>query len=161
MAGEVISQSEWFSWSLNQFAREFGIARETVQSRLRAANVMPTGEKRGFPVYSVSAAARAILLPESSTPGLSDPDRMSPKERSDWFRSENERLKYEKDSGLAVGSDESREQMALIAKIGLQVLETLPDILERDYHLDAEIIAGVETRIDTIREQWAQAVEQA
>ena len=161
MAGEVVAQSEWFSWSLNQFAREFGIARETVQSRLRAANVAPTGEKRGFPVYSVSAAARAILLPESSTPGLNDPDRMSPKERSDWFRSENERLKYEKDSGLAVGSDESREQMALIAKIGLQVLETLPDILERDYNLDADIISGVEARIDTIREQWAQAVEQA
>ncbi len=162
MAGEVVSQSEWFSWSLNQIAREFGIARETVQNRLRSANVSPTGEKRGFPVYSVSAAARAILLPESSsTPGLNDPDKMTPKEQRDWYAAQIDKVKLAQLTGEVVNESESREQMAQIAKIGLQVLETLPDILERDYHLDPEIIASIESRIDMIREQWAQAVDKA
>jgi hypothetical protein len=159
MAGEVVSQSEWFSWSLNQFSREFGIARETVQSRLRAADVKPSGEKRGFPIYSVSAAAKAILLHDTSTPGLNDPEKMTPKEQRDWFAGQIDKRKLAQLDGELVNKNESREQMALIAKIGLQVLETLPDILERDFHLDAEIIAAVEARIDTIREQWAQAME--
>lgn len=159
MAAEVVNQNDYFRWSLNQFAREFGIARETVQSRLRAANVSPSGEKRGFPVYSVSDAARAILMPESaSTPGLNDPAQMTTKERLDWYNSEISRIKFERESGESIRSDESREQMALIAKMGLQVLETLPDILERDYHLDAEIIASIEERIDALRVQWSEAV---
>ena len=161
MAGDVVSQSEWFSWSLNQFAREFGIARETVQSRLRAANISPTGDKRGHPVYSVSAVARAILLHDASTPGLNNPENMTPKEQRDWYAGQIDKVKLAQLTGEVVNESESREQMALIAKIGLQVLETLPDILERDFHLDAEIITGIESRIDIVREQWAQAVEQS
>lgn len=160
MAGEVVSQSEWFSWSLNQFAREFGIARETVQSRLRAANVSPTGEKRGFPVYSVSAAARAILLPEtSSIPGLNDPEKMTPKERRDWYAAELDKKKLEQVTGELVRESDSREQMAYIAKTGLQILETLPDILERDFGLDADIVSGVEEKIDVLRSQWSGLIE--
>jgi hypothetical protein len=40
-------------------------------------------------------------------------------------------------------------------------LETLPDILERDHHLDHKIISSIEERIDALREQWAQAVAEA
>jgi hypothetical protein len=161
MAAEVVAQSEWFNWSLNQLAREFGIARETVQSRLRAANVNPSGERRGFGVYSVSAAAKAILLPTASEGvALNDPEKMSPKERSDWYRSENDRLKYERESGLAISSHETREQMAFIAKTGLQVLETLPDILERDFNLDAVIIENIEEKIAVLRDQWAEMLEE-
>jgi hypothetical protein len=162
MAAEVVAQTEWFSWSLNQLAREFGIARETVQARLRACDIKPSGERRGFPVYRVSEAAKAILVqPQSIGAAMSDPDRMTPKERSDWFKSENERLKYERDSGIAVDSNAAREQMAVIAKTGLQVLETLPDILERDFAIDAKIISSVEAKIDVLREQWANLIDEA
>lgn len=161
MAAEVVSQSDWFSWSLNQLAREFGIARETVQARLRSSDVKPSGERRGFPVYRVSVAAKAILSPPASIGVVTnDPDRMSPKERADWYKSENDRIKFERESGIAVDSNAAREQMAVIAKTGLQVLETLPDILERDYSLDAKIVSGVESKIDSLREQWANLLEE-
>jgi len=161
MATEVASINDWFSWSLNQLSREFGIARETVQRRLRDANVNPSGERRGHPVYSVGQAAKAILLPQLSDGAVhNDPDRMSPKERADWFKSENDRVKFERESGVSVYANESREQMALIAKSGLQVLETLPDILERDYRLDPEIIESIESKIDALREQWADLLEE-
>lgn len=155
MSAEIISQSAFFNWSINQFSREFNIARETVQRRLRAAGVNPSGQRRGHPVYGVYDSAKAILITDSSSAGLNDPDEMSPKERSDWFKSENDRLKFERESGISVDADECRVQMAEIAKMGLQVLEALPDILERDYHLDPEIITSVESRIDSLREQWA------
>ena len=160
MAAEVISQNDWFNWSLNQLSREFGVARETVQRRLRDANVSPAGERRGFPVFKVSESARAILLHGlSEGSSQNDPNKMTPKERSDWYKSENERLKYEQTEKYLTAVHESREQMAVIAKTGLQVLETLPDILERDFHLDTEIIVGVEARIDGLRDQWADLLE--
>ncbi|WP_367154666.1 DUF1441 family protein [Methylomonas sp. HYX-M1] len=161
MAAEVVSQNDWFNWSLNQLAREFGIARETVQSRLRSANINPNGERRGFPVYSVAQAAKAILVPQTSLGvTLNDPDKMSPQDRAYWFKAEIDRVKLEREIGAAVYVNESREQMAVIAKTGLQVLETLPDILERDFGLDADVIAGVEARVDVLREQWANLLEE-
>jgi hypothetical protein len=51
--------------------------------------------------------------------------------------------------------------MAVIAKTGLQVLETLPDILERDFAIDAKIISSVEAKIDVLREQWANLIDEA
>ncbi len=99
-------------------------------------------------------------MPPRNSGGFSnDPENMSPKERSDWFRSENERLKFERDSSLSVDVDDSRKQMAEIAKTGLQVLETLPDILERDFNIDPIIISSVESKIDGLREQWADSLE--
>jgi hypothetical protein len=162
MAGEVVAQSEWFKWSLNQLSREFGIARETVQSRLRQANIEPSGDRRGHPVYGVANAAKAILIPTISQGALlNDPDRMSPKERADWYKGENDRLKFEKESGFLVVADQSREQMALIAKSGLQILETLPDILERDFSIDPKVISSIEEKIDVLRDQWADILEHA
>lgn len=161
MTGQVVSQDEYFCWSLNQLSREFGIARETVSRRLHEAGVNASGERRGHPVFRVRQAAEAILMPPRGQSGFTnDPDRMSPKERADWFKSENDRLKFERESGMAVYSDEAREQMAVIAKTGLQVLETLPDILERDFSLDTEIIISVEERIDALRQQWANMLEE-
>lgn len=154
--GEVVSQDEWFYWSLTQLSREFGIARETVSRRLAIAGVDSSRMRRGYSVYRVMPAAKAILMPPSlSGDTLNDPEKMSPKERADWFKSENERLKFERDSGISVYSDDAREQMAVIAKTGLQVLETLPDVLERDFNLDTEIIIGIENKIDELRTQWA------
>lgn len=161
MVGEVISQDDFFCWSLTQLSREFGIARETVTRRLNDAGVAAAGVRRGHPVFRVRQAAEAILVPPSrSGEFINDPDKMSPKERSDWFRSENDRVKFERDSGISVHADKAREQMAVIAKTGLEVLETLPDILERDFQLDPDIIESVELKIDALRTQWANRIEE-
>jgi len=160
MSAEVVSKDLFLHWSLSQIASEFGIARETVTRRINEANIQPSSMRRGHPVYRVRLVAEAILMPRATAlNGINDPEMMAPKERSDWFKSENERLKFERDSGLSVDSDESRREMAEIAKMGLQVLETLPDILERDFNLDSKIISDVELRIDALRDQWADTVE--
>lgn len=160
MAADVVSQDDWFCWSLNQLAREFGIARETVTRRLTDAGVKPAGTKRGYPVYRVGDAASAILVPQTSAGGfINDPNKMAPKERRDWFGSENDRIKLEKETGVLVATSDTREQMSEIVKMGLQILETLPDVLERDFSLTPEIIDGVERKIDALRITWAEALE--
>ena len=159
MVAEVASLDSFFNWSLTQLSKEFGIARETVGRRLRDANIQPSGTRRNHPVYRVSDAANAILLPNLQTGEFNDPKSMVPKERSDWFKSENERLKFERDSGLSIDTNDSLVQMGEIAKRGLHVLETLPDILERDFNFPADVIENVESRIDVLRNEWAEAVE--
>jgi len=162
VVGEVVFQDDFFCWSLTQLAREFGIARETVTRRLNDAGVVSAGIRRGHPVFRVGQAANAILLPQAK-PGeaLNDPDKMAPKERADWFKSEKDRLIVEREKGLSVDVNDSRRQMAMIAQTGLDVLDTLPDILERDFALDAKIIASIEAKIDALREQWANLLEEA
>lgn len=161
MSAEVAALDQFFNWSLNQLSKEFGIARETVGRRLRDANVQPSGSRRNHPVYRVTDAAHAILVPNLQGGELNNPDSMVPKERSDWYRSENERVKFERDSGLSVDTNESLVQMGEIAKRGLHVLETLPDILERDFNFPPDVIENVEARIDVLRDEWADAVGSA
>lgn len=161
MGAEVVSKDHFLSWSLSQIAQEFGIARETVSRRLNDAGVQSAGVRRGHPVYRVAKAAEAILVPTGGQGGLiNDPDMMTPKERADWYKSENDRLKFERENGQSIHALESREQMAIIAKTGLQVLETLPDILERDFNLPADVIVQVEETVDALRLQWAKKLEE-
>ena len=160
MSAEVASIDSFLNWSLNQFSKEFGIARETVGRRLREAGVKPSGQRHNHPVYRVGECAVAILVPQLSDGAfLNDPAKMAPKERSDWFKSENERLKFERDDGLSIDTNESLIEMGEIAKRGLHVLETLPDILERDFNFPPDVIENVEDRIDVLRNEWADAVE--
>ena len=160
MSAEVASIDSFLNWSLNQFSKEFGIARETVGRRLREAGVKPSGKRHNHPVYRVGECAVAILVPQLSDGALlNDPEKMVPKERSDWYKSENERLKFENDSGLSIDVNESIIQMGEIARCGLHVLETLPDILERDFNLPPAVIDRVESRSNDGVTLWQKSVE--
>ena len=44
-------------------------------------------------------------------------------------------------------------------KITAQMLETLPDILERECRLQPEAVEQIERRIDQIRDEWAEQLE--
>jgi hypothetical protein len=137
------------------------MARETVAKRLSDYCVRPAYNRSGHPVYRVRDAAEAILLVQQKTTGaIKDPDLLSPKEQSDYWRGQNEKKKYFDDTGLLVGVEDARQQMSEIAKAGLNVLETLPDILERDFDLDSAIIVSVENKINELRTSWAEIIEQ-
>lgn len=160
MAAEILSQDDFFNWSLNQLARAFGVARETVSKRLMDSGVRPSGERRGHPVYPVKLAAQAILMPQGYSGGwLDDPTKMAPSDRRHWFASERDRLALEREQGLLVTADEARQQMAEIINLGLPILESLPDELERDFQLPPEVVAAVESRVDSLRSAWADALQ--
>jgi len=157
MEAKVVSHDSWRSWSLNQFSKEFGVARETVVKRINDSGILSGMEKGGFPVYRVGEVATAILKPEGA---YSSADEIkTPADRRLWWASEKDKLAVEKEAGLLISVEDSREQMADIAKMGLQILETLPDILERDFNLDPEIVESVENKIHELRESWADKLE--
>lgn len=156
---EVISQAKGLTFSLSSLAREFGIARETVAKKLSAANVKPVDHEKGHPVYKIKEAAAAILDADDQQV-VSDPKLMTPKERLDWYKSENERLKHEKEVGISIGTEEARLAMANIVQMVTKTLDTIPDVLERDCSLPADAVLQVEQVIDSLRIQMAEDLAQ-
>lgn len=152
MGAAVVAHDQFFNWSLNQLSKEFGIARETVGSRIRQAGIQPSGKRNNYPVYRVCDVAEAILVPQTSLGGLTNnPEKMSPKERRDWYEGCNAKDKHDAHSGVTLSVEVHRERLSDSYKICLQAIETLPDTLERDFNFEPEIIEKVESRIDALR----------
>lgn len=160
MTADVLTQNDYFSWSLNQLSREFGIARETVGKRLSDANVRPSGERRGHPVYKVKDAAMAILIPQVTPGGNNNPDLMAPSDRRHWYASEIDKMKLQKEQGFLVGVEDCREQLVEVIMAGLPIFDSLADELERDFGLPPEIITKVEEKVDALRVKWADKLQE-
>lgn len=157
--GEVINRQDAYIWSISRIAEAFGMDRRTVKGRIDSFGVQPSGTKRGNPVYALADVGPA-LFGENSTPGaggISLEDLM-PKDRKDWFQSENERLKFEREIKQLVPADEFARELSVLAKTVAASLDSLPDMLERDAGLPPEAIERVVGVIDNLREQMYQAV---
>lgn len=146
---------------MSSLAREFGMARETISKRLLAAGIQPSGRNKGNDVYRVGAAARAIVAAEYGgvTGPVINPEMLGPKDRNDYWRSENEKLKFERDSKLVIDKPDHEEAVAELGKIFLLAAETIPDLMERRCRLTAEQLETVESAINEVREQLAEKLE--
>lgn len=156
---QVADIQDRFLFSLSQLSTAFGPARETVSKRLQIAGVAPRGKRHGHDVYHIGDAAAVILAGNLPTfEGIEDPDKLAPKDRLDWFKSENERRKLERDEGGLVASLEVRTEIAGVVKLVTQMLDTLPDILERDCRLSIDVVGKVEEQIDALRHDLAEVL---
>ena len=137
--------------------------RRTVAKRLRDAGLPPAGKRNGSDVYQLADVALAILAPEvaaSEGGGVVDPRDLPPKDRKDFYQSENERLKVETTMGALVPAVEVEAEMAELVKMTVQFIETLPDVLERKLSLSADQVIAVQERCDHIRQQLYDKITQ-
>ena len=155
------SQALGLEVALSSLAREFGMARETISKRLLAAGVQPSGRNKGNDVFRVGAAARAIVVADyvGTSGPVVNPDLLGPKDRNDYWRSENEKLKFERDSSLVIDVPDHEYAIVELGKIFLLAAETIPDILERRCGLDPVQLESVENAINEVREQLAEKLE--
>ncbi len=146
-----------YEWSVSKLAEGFNLDRRTVTKRLKSAGIECVRKDGRAELYELSVAARALFEPNvtAQVNELQNPEVMLPKDRKDWFQSENERLKFELAEGQLCEVDDVARQMALMAKAVVQVLETLPDVLERDCGLQPKQVARVQSSIDDLRDQLA------
>ncbi|EGQ9818961.1 DUF1441 family protein [Vibrio parahaemolyticus] len=159
---DISKISTAFEWSISKMAEAFGMSRNTVSKRLRAKNVPASGQVKGSKVYHLKDAAPALFESDGMGSGNEhNPDDMPPDMRKAWFQSENERVKLEKTLGQLCEAHDVAREMALMAKSTIQVLETLPDILERDCGLQPQQVSKVQAYIDDLRDQLALTVSAA
>lgn len=142
--------------NINQLAAITDVHRQTVTARLK--NIAPaTGSNSKLKLYLITDILKELMIPTVSV-NLED---MSPSDRLAHWKSENERLKFEQDTGQLIPADEVAREFSLMAKAVVMVLETLPDILERDCALSPKAVARVQAAIDDLRDQMAQKVMEA
>ncbi|MEQ6280856.1 DUF1441 family protein [Kluyvera cryocrescens] len=145
--------------NINQLAAITDLHRQTVASRL--TNVEPApGSNARLKLYSVLDILKE-LLSRTTASELVDVDNMLPPDRKAWFQSERERLKFQQETSELIPAAEVSREFSSMAKAVVQVLETLPDILERDCAMTPSAVVRVQKVIDDLRDQIALKVEQA
>ncbi|MGQ8887151.1 DUF1441 family protein [Serratia ureilytica] len=144
--------------NINQLAAMTGLHRQTVASRL-ADVPLAEGSNEKKKLYQITDVIRILMdAPASPSAEHQDPDKMTPKERKDWFDSEKGRLWLEKEMRQVIPASDVRYQMAAVMKAVTQALETWPDKLERDRGWTPDQITEAQSVVDEIRELLAHAV---
>lgn len=142
--------------NINQLAAITGMHRQTVASRLKNVEPAP-GSNAKLKLYTLTA----ILTELVKTGETVEVDKMLPPDRKAWFQSERERLKFQQETHELIPAEEVTREFSAMAKAMVQVLETLPDILERDCALSPVAVERVQCIIDDLRDQIALKVIEA
>lgn len=141
--------------NVTQLAELVGMNRNLVARRLRDME-LAGGNGENLKLYELGPALQALL-----TPSMKENGEMSPQDRKAWYQSENERLKFEAASRELIPVEEVAREYASLAKAVVMVLETLPDILERDCALSPTAVTRVQVIIDDLRDEMARKVEES
>jgi hypothetical protein len=153
----VSSIGDVYHWSIAKIAEAFGLDRKSVRRKLLEANMPVAGTVKGNSVYALRDVGPVLF--GSLCPGdvevAQDPTRMEPKERKDWFQSENERIKLQKSLRQLIPDSEVMGVFSAMSGAMVQVLDTLPDILERDCALSPQAVLAVQSIIDNLRNELA------
>ncbi|QKN82196.1 DUF1441 family protein [Scandinavium goeteborgense] len=139
--------------NVSQLAALSGVHRQTVAARLK--NVSTSGgHESNLKLYGITdILAELMKMPAPIAEG-----EMEPQDRKAWYQSERERLKFEQEVGELIPASEVAREFASMAKAMVQVLETLPDILERDCGLTPDTVSRVQAIIDDLRDEIARRV---
>ncbi|MEG1466324.1 MAG: DUF1441 family protein [Hafnia sp.] len=153
-----------YHWSIAKIAEAFRLDRKVVKKRLLEANIPVAGKMRGNPVYALSDVGPALFAPQGCSDGVEgfqDPEKMMPKERKDWFDSEKGRIWLEEKQRLLIPESEVFGVYAATVKTTVQLLETLPDKLERDAGMLPKAVEVVQKVVDDFRVELAESTYQA
>jgi hypothetical protein len=83
--------------------------------------------------------------------GTPDLDRMSPNARDAYIRSERNLVKLKQECGQLIPVAEVERECASIFRAVVDMLELLPDTLERDCGLPAHALVRLEEHLDKAR----------
>ncbi|MGL4516774.1 MAG: DUF1441 family protein [Shewanella sp.] len=140
-----------YNWNITRLAAAFSMHRDTVRKKLAEASVVPCGRNGNAPLYAIHEAAAACFSNQIVSGDGSDPDKLDPKSRKDWFQSENERLKYQRETKELVPSTEVRDELAIVLKRVTSFFDSLPDRMERSRQFTAEQLEALEKVSDQLR----------
>lgn len=142
-----------------QLAAITGLHRQTVVSRL--SGVPWHREAMKNKLYLLTDVIRVLMeTPVSQAAEHQDPNKMTPKERKNWFDSEKGRFWLEKEMKQVVPLPEVRQQMAAIVKAITQVLEVWSDKLERDKGWSADQLNEAQDVVDEARILLVKAIQE-
>lgn len=91
------------------------------------------------------------LNKEGKEEGRTNPDKMDPKSRKDWYDGTDTKIKLEEKTSLVIPAEEVRRGMATLANDIVQEFEKLPQLFEHDCGFDADVIQIARDAVDRVR----------
>lgn len=133
-------------------ANWFGVSLTTVDQWIRrGVPYLQRGERGKEWRFDLLAIARWKYGAPDASPD-EDPEKLSPKDRLDWYRGAREKTKHMQEVGELVPVVEFERVLSESYKTVAMTLESLPDLLERDAGLDGAAVDRVISVIDRLRE---------
>jgi phage terminase Nu1 subunit (DNA packaging protein) len=87
-----------------------------------------------------------------------DPDKMSPKERLDWYKGTREKTRHMEEAGQLIQAADYERALSSALKSVAVTLESLPDVLERDAGIDGAAVEAAQGVIDRMRADLYQRI---
>lgn len=137
--------------NISQLSAVTGLHRQTVASRLANIPTAPGSNEKNKLYFLIDVIRALMETTASPVSERQDPNKMPPKERKDWYQSENERVKLEESTRQLIPEAEVVAVYSSMTKAVVQVLETIPDLLERDCALSPQAVSHVQNVIDDLR----------
>lgn len=134
-------------FSINTLADLTGLHRQTVTKRL--ANIAPSGMRSGHPVYHLSVAGPALWTGEVQA--LPNKPQMSPADKKHLVQAQREALKLKTETGKLLDVEAVRRERAKTTLQVINMLNALPDIIDRAARLSPDQSKAVVAAIDEQR----------
>lgn len=158
--GDAADIRNAYNWNVSSIARAFNLHRNTVSGRVKEAGIQPVGRQGNAPLYALADVGPALFGMRDAGGSVIDPNELPPQDRLAWFRSETERQKFEEAEKHLVPDDEVAREMSMLVKAIANGLDTLPDVLERECGLTADVLDTVQAKIDALRESIYDAASE-
>ncbi|MGZ8246228.1 DUF1441 family protein [Methylomagnum sp.] len=140
-----------------QIAEIFGVSLPAVEGWIRrGCPVAKRGGKGAVYEFDLLAVAQWRFggAGEPKEGGEVDPERMTAKERKDWYEGERVRRALEVDAGKLVQADDVEIELGSLIKAFAGFLETLPFTLERECGLSADVVERLQIATDEQRQAF-------
>ena len=139
-------------------AEFFGVSLPAIDGWVRrGCPVMERGHKTAPYQFDLRAVAEWYYGNRGQTEtGETDPEKLSPKERKDWYDGEKVRRDLQIKDGQLIPASEVETEMAAIVKTFVGFLEQIPDILERDANISGDAVERLQEIVDRERERLYQ-----
>lgn len=150
------------TFSINRLAELTAVDRRTLKkylSKYAPDKKSDTREEYSFKTAAIALSAMPSWKAEDAKGGETDPAKMDPKDRKDWYDAENKRLAYESALRELIPVDEVRETVAEAFKIVVFALDTLPDRIEHEVGLQADQLKVFLGSIDDARQSLAHNLQ--
>ncbi|WP_163836940.1 DUF1441 family protein [Spartinivicinus ruber] len=147
--------------NITQIAEFYGIHRNTVMKRIRQEGIEPTDKVGNANRYDIAEVEHLFYESETRNlqPGYS-PEDLPPKDRKDWYQSENERLKFELACSELIPAKEVRQESIKLMKTLVAFFESLPDKMERTRLFTSDQLDLLENQCDQFRNQLHMTLQQ-
>lgn len=148
--GKVIDIDRGVHLSVTAFAQEFSSTRETITKRIADAKLKPSARRGGHPIYRLKDLFKAVY---HTANGGMDPDKLDPFQRKAHYQAEHEKLQLETERGQLVTAIDVEARFASSYKVMARWLDTLPDVMERDWGLVPALVTKIENKLNELREE--------